>query len=66
MKPTSIIFLIVAAALILCGTVTCAVASAQAKAQDIALFENSDADGNYVAQYAVTGSSVNRIDLRLS
>jgi len=48
MKPRSIVSLIVAAALVICGIITCAIASAKANDEGIMLFPEPDADGNLV------------------
>ncbi len=54
MKPTSIIFLVLSIILIIGGVITCFVASAAAKKEDIALFtqvENEDGDFVYTCEY---------------
>lgn len=59
MKPTSIIFLIMAAALILTGTVTCLVASNRAEKEGVQLFESINEQGDYYETRTITGSAIN-------
>lgn len=61
MKPKSIISLIVAAALVLCGIVTCTIASFKAKSSDIMLFPEADSDGNLV--YRVDLENITKLNI---
>ncbi len=64
MKPTSIIFLIVAATLILTGTAMCVIASRQAENDGIPLFESVNEQGDHVERETLAGSAVNRVVVR--
>lgn len=62
MKPRSIISLIIAAVLVLGGIITCAVASAKAKADGIMLFPEADDNGNLVYRMELDGTSKITVD----
>lgn len=61
MKPKSIISLIIAAALVLCGIITCTVASIKAKNSDVMLFPESDGSGNLV--YRVDLENITKLNI---
>lgn len=64
MKPRSIISLIISAILILIGIITCAVASVQARSQDVMLFPEENEDGDLV--YLTELDNITRLSITAS
>ncbi len=62
MKLRSVISLIIAAALILVGIITCVVASTMADAADVMLFPTEDESGNLVYRMDISGTSKITVD----
>ncbi len=66
MKPTSVIFLILAAVLIVGGVVLCFVAGGLAAGSDVELFcDYVDENGNAVTEHDIAGKSVSSINIDL-
>lgn len=66
MKPTSVIFLILAAILVIAGLVLCLVSGAMASGADIELFcDYVDENGNAVTEHDISGKSVSAIKIDL-
>ncbi len=66
MKPTSVIFLILAAVLIVGGIVLCFIAGGLAAGADIELFcDYVDENGNAVTEHDIAGKSVSSINMDL-
>ena len=66
MKPTSVIFLILAAILIVGGVVLCLVSGALASGADIELFcDYVDENGNAVTEHDISGKSISSVKIDL-
>ena len=66
MKPTSIIFLILSAILIVSGIIVCVVAGAIAKSDNIELYvDYIDDNGNAVVEYDLSGKKVSDVNIVL-
>lgn len=67
MKPTSIIFLILAAVLIIAGAVTCSVAQSSAKKENISIFcYDYNENGEPIEKIDLTTENINKITVSLS
>ncbi len=66
MKPTSIIFLVLAVLLIVAGVITCSVANSLADEQGLNLmYTERDEEDNIVQRYSFSDSDITRISLNL-
>ena len=66
MKPTSVIFIVVAVALIIAGTITCSVAQSNAEKDGIDIFSyNYNESGDLFDTVDFKAESINRIKLSL-
>lgn len=66
MKPTSVIFLIVAAVLIVAGIITCGVAKGMADSQGVELFlQHSEGENKNIIRYEITADNINKIKIEL-
>ena len=66
MKPTSVIFLILAAILIVSGVIVCFIANGIAKNDGVELFcDYVDGTGNAVTEYDISGKKITRINIDL-
>ena len=64
MKPTSFIFLVLAAVLLFGGMITCSVAETMAKSQGTSIFEQvKTKEGDYVYKYELTDEKLSKLDL---
>lgn len=66
MKPTSIIFLILAAILIVSGIILCVIGGVMADSQGIELLSDSvDSDGNAITQHSLEDYTITDIDINI-
>ncbi len=67
MKPTSIIFLILAAVLIVAGAVTCSVAQSRAESENVSIFcYDYNENGEPIEKIDLTTENINKITVSLS
>ena len=66
MKPTSIVFIVISAILIISGIIVCVIAGGLAKNDGIDLYSDYyDANGNAVTDYDLTGKKLSEINVSL-
>ncbi len=66
MKPTSVIFIITSAILIVVGILTCVIAGFMASAQGVEIFlQHENENKQDVIRYEVTADNINKIDFKL-
>lgn len=67
MKPTSLIFLVLAAVLLFGGIITCSVAETMAKSEGISIFEQvKDKNGDYVYKYSLSDEKLSKLELNFA